>query len=76
MDSGLPDEEAGTFPTDWADGQTLQVHLPFTVAAWRGWDTKRKATWPDVKPEDRIIRVTRAPVEACAELNAKFKPNG
>lgn len=68
------DEEAGSFPTAWGDGQTLQVHLPFTVAAWRSWDTKRKATWPDVAEADRVVRFTRAPAEACAELNAKFSP--
>ena len=68
------DEEAGSFPTDWGDGQTLQVHLPSTVAAWRSWDTKRKPAWPDVDPADRIIRVSRAPAEACADLNAKFGP--
>lgn len=68
------DEEAGSFPMAWDGGQTVQAHLPFTVAAWRGWDTKRKATWPDVAVADRIVRVTRAPAEACAELNAKFGP--
>jgi len=68
-------EDAGSFPVAWEDeGRRMQVHLPFTVAAWRSWDTKRQATWPDVKPEDRIIRVSRAPAEACAELNARFGP--
>jgi len=71
MQSGSEDE-AGSFPTDWGDGQRLQVHLPFTVAAWRSWDTKREATWPDVAVADRIIRVSRAPAGACDELNAKF----
>jgi len=70
------DEEAGSFPVAWDNGQTLQMHLPFTVAAWRDWNTRRKAGWPDVAEADRIVRVARAPAEACAELNAKFGPVG
>jgi len=73
MQTGAEDE-AGSFPVAWEDGQALQVHLPFTVAAWRGWDARRKATWPDVAAPDRIVRVSRAPAEACSELNAKFAP--
>ena len=68
------DEEAGSFPMSWDGGQTVQAHLPFSVAAWRGWDTRREATWPQIAAADRIIRVSRAPAEACAELNAKFGP--
>ena len=74
--TGASAEEGGSFPVDWADGQTLAVHLPFTVAAWRGYDTRRAATWPEVAVADRIVRVSRAAPEACAELRAKFAPAG
>ena len=73
--TGASAEEGGSFPMDWGgDGQTVQVHLPFTVAAWRGYDTRRGATWPDVAVADRVVRAERAPAEACTDLRAKFAP--
>lgn len=73
--TGASAEEGGSFPVDWGgDGQTIQVHLPQIVAAWRGYSTSRGATWPKVAAADRIVRVQRAPAEACADLRAKFVP--
>lgn len=72
--TGASAEEGGNFPIDWADGQTLEIHLPEMVAGWPGYDTRRGARWPTIKPQDRIMRVMRADASACAELRAKFAP--
>ena len=72
--TGASAEEGGSFPMDWGDGQTLQFHLPFTVAAWRSYDTAKEVSWPDVAVPDRIVQVRRAPAEACKDLNARFAP--
>jgi hypothetical protein len=74
--TGASAEEGGSFPIDWADGQTLEVHLPVVVAAWRSYDTRHAATWPDVAAADRIVRVQRTTLESCAELRARFAPPG
>lgn len=73
--TGASAEEGGSFPMDWGgDGRAIQFHLPFTVAAWRSYNTSKGATWPDIAVADRIVRVERAPAETCAELRARFAP--
>jgi hypothetical protein len=69
-----PDEEAGSFPTAWAGGRSVEVHLPATVPAWRDWDGRKRVTWASLAAPDRILSLNGADPSACADLNRRFVP--
>ena len=70
---GASAEEGGDFPVEWIDGgKMLQMHLPDSLAGWRSLDTARSADFHDLRPADRIIRLTRAPNAACKDLLDRF----
>ena len=71
---GYSAEEGGDFPAEWIDGgQAIQVHLPDSLAGWRGSDVSSNAGFHALGPADRIIRLTRAPAAECEELK-RFAP--
>jgi hypothetical protein len=72
--TGVSAEEGGDFPVAWESGRYIQAHLPESIAAWPGRDVSRTARFAKLRPADRIIRLTRAPVSACGELVKKFAP--
>ena len=66
-------EEGGDFPVEWIDGgKVIQMHLPDSLAGWRSLDTSRNATFHDLRRADRIIRLSRAPNDACKDLLDRF----
>ena len=70
-------EEGAEFSVDWQDGgRTIQAHLQEAMAMWTSYDISGTAKWHELKPEDRIVRLNRAPGSECATLIAKFAPNG
>lgn len=72
--TGASAEEGGDFFIDWADGRTIELHLPDSVGAWKSYDTRHYAKFANVRAQDRIIRLTRADASACGELRARFAP--
>lgn len=62
-------EEGGDFPIDIAaDGSSLTLYMDSGVGGWRGPDQKKKSSYLEFGPQDRIFRLDRANGDACAEL--------
>jgi hypothetical protein len=70
-------EEGAEFSVDWqGGGRTIQAHLQEAMAMWTSYDISGTASWHELKAEDRIVRLDRAPRSDCATLIANFAPNG
>ena len=74
--TGASAEEAGSFPMDWKDGQSVEFHLPSMVAGWRTTNTSREAKFFEVGEADRIFLLARVDNAGCSELRATFAPTG
>jgi len=72
--TGASAEEGGDFPVEWGSGAFIQAHLPENVAAWLSYDVSRNADFFDVRPQDRIVRLNRAPTSECRDLVERFAP--
>lgn len=72
--SGGSAEEGAEFPIDWRTSQSIDIYLPEALAMWTSYDISGTASWHDVKPADQIIRLNRAPAEACKTLVTRFAP--
>lgn len=63
-------EEGGDFPIDIAaGGASLTLYMDSGVSGWRGPDQKKKSTYLEFGEEDRIFRLDRVDVAACADLD-------
>ena len=69
-------EEGAEPMIDWRDGNTIEMHLGESLAMWTSYDIQRPATWHELGPADRIVRLHRVKPSECRQLVTKFAPNG